>query len=71
MDFVMCLKTSALAGGREHLLVGAAWTVCIASLGFSLQRRLAQRITISVVIVFGLLLMLGSVYVDCLKPSLL
>lgn len=71
LDLVVCLKTSALAGSREDLIIGAVWAVSIASLGFGLQRQLAQRITVSVLIAFGLLLMLGSLYVDCLKPPLL
>ncbi len=71
LDLVVCLKTFALAGNREDLVIGAVWAVCIASLGFGLQRQLAQRITISVLIAFGLLLVLGSLYVDCLKPPLL
>ncbi|CAM3410602.1 GDT1 family protein [Deinococcus saxicola] len=69
LDLVVCLKTSALAGSREGLIIGAVWAVCIVYLGFGLQRRLAQRITVSVLIAFALLL-LGSVYVDCLEPSL-
>ncbi|GGO24011.1 hypothetical protein GCM10008949_12790 [Deinococcus humi] len=60
-----------LAGGHEHLMVGAACAVIIASLGFGLQRRVTQRITIAVLIVFALMLMLGSVYVDCMKLAVL
>lgn len=71
LDLVVCLKTSLLAAGREHLLVGAACAVTIASLGLGLPRRLAQRITVGVLIAFALLLMLGSVYLNCLGPSLL
>lgn len=71
MDVIVCLKTSVLAGGREHLLVGAACAVTIAALGFGGPRRLAQRVTVGVLVSFALLLMLGSVYVGCLRPSLL
>ena len=70
LDLVVCLQTSALAGGREHLIVGAACAVMIASLGFGVRRGLAQRITVGVLISFALLLMLGSAYVDCLRPAL-
>jgi hypothetical protein len=70
-ELIVCLKTSLLAGDRNHLIIGAACAVTIASLGFGLPRRLAQRITVAVLIVFALLLMLGSVYVDCLKLAVL
>ena len=70
LDLVVCLQTSALAGGREHLIVGAACAVSIASLGFGVQRGLVQRVTVGVLVCFVLLLMLGSVYVDCLRPFL-
>ncbi|GGL67042.1 hypothetical protein GCM10010840_01250 [Deinococcus aerolatus] len=70
MDLVTCLQTSALAGGREHLIVGAACAVTIASLGFGVQRGVVQRIMVGVLFAFVLLLLLGSVYVDCLGPAL-
>lgn len=70
MDLVACLQTSALAGGHEHLIVGAACAVTIASLGFGVQRGVVQRIMVGVLFAFVLLLLLGSVYVDCLRPAL-
>ncbi len=71
LDLVVCLKTSVLAGSRDHLIVGAACAVSIACLGFGLPRRVAQRITVAMLIVFALMLMLGSVYVDCVKQAML
>lgn len=70
MDFVACLKASALIGGREQLIVTAACAVLIAYLGFSIQHKLAQLITVSVLLAFVAFLVLGSVYVECLKPLL-